>query len=253
MTAGAAGRFFPASVVDRRSSDPDGKPWPCHGFLRFDDQRLREVKVRRSFAVDDHGENWRPPVARIAIIVGNPRKDTFSEALAHAYARGAEAGGHEVKTFVLSRLSFDPILHDGFAKPQPLEPDLAAAQAAIGNADHIVFIFPLWFGTLPALLKGFIERVFQPGFAITGTIKEGTYRALLSKKSARIIMTMGMPGLVYRWYYGAYCAKMLKRNILEFVGIKPVRTTIHGMIEAVSNETRAGWLRDAEQLGRSAL
>jgi NAD(P)H dehydrogenase (quinone) len=106
-------------------------------------------------------------VARIVIIVGNPRKETFSEALAAAYQRGAEAAGHQVSLFVLSRMEFDPILHNGFSKPQPLEPDLAAAQTAIGAADHLVLIFPLWFGTLPALLKGFIERVFQPGFAIT--------------------------------------------------------------------------------------
>ncbi len=192
-------------------------------------------------------------MARIVIIVGNPRKETFSEALAAAYQRGAEAAGHQVSLFVLSRMAFDPILHDGFSKPQPLEPDLADAQTAIGAADHLVLIFPLWFGTLPALLKGFIERVFQPGFAITGSIRDGTYRAMLSKKSARVIMTMGMPGLVYRWYYGAHCAKMLRRNILEFVGFKPVRTTIHGMIEAVSNEKRATWLLEAEELGKRAV
>jgi len=192
-------------------------------------------------------------VARIVIIVGNPRKETFSEALAAAYQRGAEAAGHQVSLFSLSRMEFDPILRNGFSKPlQPLEPDLVAAQSAIGAADHLVLIFPLWFGTLPALLKGFIERVFQPGFAITGSIRDGTYRAMLSKKSARVIITMGMPGLVYRWYYGAHCAKMLRRNILEFVGFKPVRTTIHGMIEAVSNETRATWLTEAENLGRRA-
>jgi len=191
-------------------------------------------------------------LARIVIIVGNPRTASFSEALAEAYRRGAEAGGHEARVFQLARMSFDPILHEGFSKPQPLEPDLQEAQTAIGRADHLVIIFPLWFGTLPALLKGFVERVFQPGFAITGSIKDGTYRALLADKSARVIMTMGMPGLIYRWYYGAHCAKMLRRNILEFVGIKPVRTTIYGMIEAVPTETRGKWLLEVEALGRNA-
>lgn len=191
-------------------------------------------------------------MARIAIIVGNPRQGTFSEALANAYREGAEAAGHDVESFVLSKMTFDPILHAGFSKPQPLEPDLLAAQRAIGAADHVVMIFPLWFGCLPALFKGFIERVFQPGFAITGNIKDGTYRAMLNRKSARIIITMGMPGLIYRWYYGAHAAKMLRRNILEFVGIKPVRTTIFGMVEAVNNDKRAKWLRDVTELGRRA-
>lgn len=190
-------------------------------------------------------------MARIAVVVGNPRQGTFSEALARAYCEGAERAGHQVEQFTLSSLTFDPILHNGFAVPQALEPDLKKAQKAIGEADHLVIIFPLWFGTLPALLKGFIERVFQPGFAITGSIKDGTYRALLAHKSARVIITMGMPGMVYRWYYGAHCAKMLRRNILEFVGFRPVRTTIFGMVEAVSNDTRSRWLTEVETLGRA--
>lgn len=189
-------------------------------------------------------------MSRIVIVVGHARQSTLCEALGEAYRRGAEAAGHEARLFVLSRMSFDPILHQGFSKPQPLEPDLKAAQDAIGAADHLVLVFPLWFGTLPALLKGFIERVFQPGFAIEGSIKDGSYRARLKGKSARIIMTMGMPGIIYRWYYGAHALKMLKRNILGFVGFSPVRSTIHGMVEAVGNDVRAKWLADAEAMGR---
>lgn len=191
-------------------------------------------------------------MSRIVIVVGHSRRSTLCEALGEAYQRGAKAGGHDARLFVLSRMSFDPILHDGFSKPQTLEPDLAAAQAAIGAADHIVLVFPLWFGTLPAILKGFIERIFQPGFAIEGSIKDGSYRAKLKGKSARIIMTMGMPGFIYRWYYGAHALKMLKRNILGFVGFSPVRSTIHGMVEAVGVDQRARWLAEAEQMGRAA-
>ena len=82
-------------------------------------------------------------MARIVIIVGNPKQGTISEALARAYGAGAETGGHEVQLFVLSALTFDPILHHGFAKPQPLEADLQAAQSAIGQADHVVLVFPV--------------------------------------------------------------------------------------------------------------
>lgn len=191
-------------------------------------------------------------MARIAIVVGHPRVDTFCEALATAYQRGAVEAGHETRLFVLSRMTFDPILHNGFSQPQPLEPDLAAAQAAIGWADHVVIVFPLWFGTLPALLKGFIERIFQEGFAVEGTIREGNYRAKLAGKSARVIMTMGMPAFIFRWYYGAPCLKMLRRNLLGFVGFKPIRATLHGMVEAVSTEQRTGWVAEAEALGRAA-
>ena len=131
-------------------------------------------------------------MARIAIIVGNSVPDSYCEALGEAYARGAAAGGHETSMIVLAKMKFDPILREGYRREQPLEPDLAAARGAIGAADHLVFIFPLWCGDLPALLKGFIERVLQPDLlAIHGG--KGDWK-IMTGKSARVIMTMGMPG-----------------------------------------------------------
>ncbi|MCW5745404.1 MAG: NAD(P)H-dependent oxidoreductase [Alphaproteobacteria bacterium] len=191
-------------------------------------------------------------MARIAIIVGHARRDTFCETLAGAYKRGAEAGGHTADLFVLSRMSFDPILHEGFSKEQKLEPDLQAAQDAIGRADHLVLVFPLWMGTLPAILKGFIERVFQPGFAMDRAESDTGYTPRLKGKSARIIMTMGMPALVYRWWYGGHALKMLKRNILHFVGIAPVRTSVFGMVATVSDAMRKHWIDKVEAMGRAA-
>ena len=191
-------------------------------------------------------------MARIAIIVGHARRDTYCEALATAYRRGAEAGGHVAELFVLSRMSFDPILHDGFNSVQKLESDLQAAQDAIGRADHVVLIFPLWMGTLPAILKGFIERIFQPGFAMERDEQDAGYRPRLKGKSARVIITMGMPAPVYRWWFGAHALKMLKRNILGFVGIAPVRDTIFGMVGTAADGTRRRWLEKVEALGHAA-
>ncbi|MDX2156193.1 MAG: NAD(P)H-dependent oxidoreductase [Hyphomicrobiaceae bacterium] len=188
-------------------------------------------------------------MSRIAIVVGHARRDTFCEALAQAYADGARAAGHTVELFVTSRMSFDPILHDGFEKLQPLEPDLAAAHSAIMQADHLVLIFPLWLGTLPAIFKGFLERVLQPD--LIQPSREGRFVPILEGKSARVIMTMGMPGLVYRWWYGAHALKMLKRNILEFVGVSPVRSTVLGMIGTVKADQRQAWLQEVGELGRS--
>lgn len=187
-------------------------------------------------------------MSRIAIIVGHARKDTFCEALGEAYRRGAEAGGHHVSLFVTSNMTFDPILHEGFARIQPLEPDLQAAHDAIIAADHLVLVFPLWLGTLPAIFKGFLERVLQPD--LVEPSKKGKFTKIFKGKSAHVIMTMGMPGFIYRWYYGAFALRMLKRSILGFVGVSPVRSTIHGMIETVSQEKRQSWLADAEAMGR---
>ena len=191
-------------------------------------------------------------MAEIAIIVGHPRSGTYCEALAEAYRRGAEAGGHTARVFALSHMRFDPILHEGFSKPQPLEPDLETAQKAIGSAGHLVIVFPLWYGGLPALLKGFLERILQPGFATEKSDNLMGFRPLLAGRSARIIVTMGMPAFVYRWYFGAHALRMLKRNILGFVGFAPIRDTVLGGVESVSVERRRQWLAEIEALGYAA-
>ncbi len=95
-----------------------------------------------------------------------------------------------------SHMNLDPILHEGFARVQPLVPDLQAAHDAMLSADHLVLIFPLWLGTLPAILKGFLERVLRP--ELVDSAKTGVFAKPLKGKSVRIVMTMGMPGFVYR-------------------------------------------------------
>ena len=189
-------------------------------------------------------------MAKIAIIVGHARKDSFCEALAKAYEEGAKAGGHDVTLFVTSRMQFDPILHFGYEKEQPLEPDLEAAHEAVFAADHLVLVFPLWLGTLPAIFKGFLERILISGNI--AQMKQGKFLKPLKGKSARVVMTMGMPGFVYRWYFGAHSLKMLKRNILKFVGISPVRSTIFGYIEGVNQDWREAWLEQMKALGNRA-
>ncbi|MGE0424717.1 MAG: NAD(P)H-dependent oxidoreductase [Reyranellaceae bacterium] len=191
-------------------------------------------------------------MARIAIIVGHARRDTYCEALGGAYLRGAQAADHAAELFVLSKMSFDPILHDGFKSVQKLEPDLQAAQDAIGRANHLVLVFPLWMGTMPAILKGFLERVLQPGFAMEADGRDAGYKPLLKGKSARVIITMGTPAPVYRWWFGAHELKALKRNVLGYVGIAPVRSTLLGMVDIATEGMRRQWLDEVEALGRAA-
>jgi NAD(P)H dehydrogenase (quinone) len=191
-------------------------------------------------------------MADIAIIVGHPQRTTFCEALAEAYRRGAEAAGHKVQVFKLADMHFDPILREGYRKEQPLEPDLKSAYDALAASDHWVLIFPLWCGDMPAILKGFIERILQPDLIKRqGTASAMNWRIFMNK-SARIIMTMGMPVTVYRFWYGPHALKLLKRNILNFIGIKPVRDTLIGMIADSSSEQRDRWLKQAEALGQRA-
>jgi NAD(P)H dehydrogenase (quinone) len=191
-------------------------------------------------------------MAKIVIVVGHPHADSYCEALGKAYLRGADSSGHQAQMFVLARMKFDAILREGYRREQQLEPDLVTARQVLLASDHIVFVFPLWCGDMPAIMKGFIERVLQRDLL---TIRAAGGKAdwkILKGKSARVIMTMGMPGWFYRWYFGAHALKLLKRNILHFTGVRPVRSTIYGMIEAVSDDKRKEWLREVEVLGRQA-
>jgi putative NADPH-quinone reductase len=149
-------------------------------------------------------------------------------------------------------MDFDAILRDGYRKEQPLEPDLRAAYETLASCDHLVLIFPLWCGDMPAMLKGFIERILQPDLIARENTENAMNWHIFANKTARIVMTMGMPVSIYRWWYGGYALKLLTRNILHFIGIKPVRHTLYGMIETSKPATREGWLREIEALGKTA-
>lgn len=190
---------------------------------------------------------------RIVIIQGHPDPDParFCRALAGAYAGGAEEAGHEVRYIDVTALDF-PLLRteEEFGSGDP-PPAIAEAQDTIKWGEHLVFVYPLWHGTMPALLKAFIEQVFRHGFAL-GTESDRWPAKLLTGRSARIIVTMGMPALVYRWYFGAHSLKSFERSILKLCGIKPVRETLIGMVGAMDGRKAAKRLAEMVALGRRA-
>lgn len=187
---------------------------------------------------------------RILIIQGHPdvSRRHFSHALTDEYAKGAQDSGHEVKRIDVGAIDF-PLLRtkEDFEKGSP-PPSILEAQEAIRWADHLVILFPLWHGSMPALLKGFFEQVFRPGFGVEH--RDGRrLKKLLAGKSARIVVTMGMPAFVYRWVFLAHCVKSLKRNLLAFCGIGPIRTTFIGNIEGMTDRRRMTWLDELRGLG----
>ncbi len=189
---------------------------------------------------------------RILVILGHPANKSFCGALADSYVKGAEAAGNEVRFIALGNLSFDPVLHNGYATIQELEPDLVIAQAAIAWAQHIVFVYPIWWGAMPALLKGFIDRAFLPGFAFR--YREGSqfWDRLLSGRSAHLLVTMDTPPWYFRWVYRMPGHNQMKRTILEFSGIKPVTVSSFGPIKGSSQQEREKWLAQVSAYGQHA-
>jgi putative NADPH-quinone reductase len=188
---------------------------------------------------------------RITIIQGHPdaRARHFGHALADEYAKGCEDGGHEVKRIEVAQLEF-PLLRTKEEFEQGVPPDsIKEAQNAIRWADHLVILYPLWLGSMPALLKAFLEQVFRPGVAFQYQSGGKMPKKLWSGKSARIVVTMGMPAFAYRWFFLAHSLKSLQRNILGFCGIRPTRVTLIGQVETMNEERRAAWLDEMRGLG----
>jgi putative NADPH-quinone reductase len=186
---------------------------------------------------------------RIAIIQGHPDPagHHLLNALADAYADSATAAGHEVRRIEVAQLSF-PMLRTQTAFETAALPDaLAPAREDMRWAEHWVILFPLWHGTMPALFKGFLEHIFRPGFAMEYR-KNGFPKRLLAGRSARIVVTMGMPVLLYRWYFGAYGLRGFERSMLGFAGIKPIRESLYGLSFA-DDRKRARWIEDMRRHG----
>lgn len=188
---------------------------------------------------------------RITLIQGHPdpRPERFGHALADAYATGAAQAGHQVRRIEVARLDFPLLRTQDDWKSGSLPASLQEAQEAIAWAEHLVIFFPLWLGTMPALLKAFLEQVLRPGFAISEAQPGKPYTKGLSGRSARIVVTMGMPAFWYRWFFFAHGLKGLERNILGFCGIRPIAETLIGMVEADQAHNREKWLPKLRELG----
>jgi putative NADPH-quinone reductase len=172
----------------------------------------------------------------VAVILGHPdpRGGHFGNALAEAYAQGAAERGHEVRMIDVARLEF-PLLRtkEEFEGAPPPE-SIRQSQGAIEWAQHLVFIFPLW----------------RPGFAVGSAGYAGSTRRPLAGKTARLVVTMGMPALIYRWYFRAHGLKSLERSVLSFCGIGPIKESLIGGIENPDGTKRAKWLARMRELGR---
>ena len=187
---------------------------------------------------------------KVLIINGHPNGGSFNFGVATAYENGARSVGAEVKHLVVSELKFNPNLEFGYQKRTPLEPDLIAAWESIQWAEHLVWVHPVWWGGLPAIMKGFIDRLFLPGMAFQYRENSIHWDKLLKGKTAHIITTLDQPNWYYRLVYGRPSVNQLKKSTLEFCGISPVKVTYLGIVKTSDFNVRKKWLEKIEQLGK---
>ena len=188
---------------------------------------------------------------RIAIVQGHPdpAPERFCRELAGAYAGGAREAGHEVRVIEVAGLDFPLLRRSDDWEKGPAPEGLREAQATLAWAEHLVIVYPLWLGDMPALLKGFLEQALRPGIAFR-YVEHGMPEKLFTGKSARIVVTMGMPSILYALFFRAHSVKSLARNILAFVGVSPVRTTLLGPIASKDGRRNRDMLGKLAALGR---
>lgn len=187
---------------------------------------------------------------KVLIVNGHPDKESFCHALHAKYKVGSLERGNEVKEIILSNMTFSPNLAFGYRKRTDWEPDLLEAWEKIKWSEHIVWLYPTWWAMPPAILKGFIDRVFLPGFAFEYQDKSPFPKKLLTGKTSEIISTMDSPVFYYKWIVGDIGGKLIRKNIGAFCGIKNIRTTYLAVIKSSTPEQRQKWLEKIEQLAK---
>ncbi|MGD8577126.1 MAG: NAD(P)H-dependent oxidoreductase [Thiohalophilus sp.] len=190
---------------------------------------------------------------KILVILGHPDSSSLCGSLASAYIDCAKQANADVRELRLGELDFDPVLWNGYNKIQELEPDLVRAQELVFWASHIVFVYPNWWGAMPALMKGFFDRAFLPGYAFKYRENSAFWDKLLAGRTAHLIVTMDTPPWYYRWIYRRPGHNEMKRTILGFCGIKTTRITEFAMVRHSSPQQREKWIEAVRKLAKIGL
>jgi putative NADPH-quinone reductase len=192
---------------------------------------------------------------RILVLQGHPDASTthLLHTFADGYAASAREAGHTVRTVNITELDFPLLRSQHEWEHGTLPAALEQAQQDIAWCEHVAIFFPLWLGDMPAIVKAFLEQVARPGFAFKAKQGGSPFDAKgLTGRSARVVVTMGMPALVYRWYFRAHSIKSLERNILGFVGFAPVRKTLIGMVGNLKAQDAERWKQKLAHFGGRA-
>lgn len=186
---------------------------------------------------------------KILVINGHPDKESFNYALSDAYINGAKKSNTEIKEIRIGELSFNPNLEFGYRSRTELEPDLLKAQEKLKWADHIVWIYPVWWGGVPAIMKGFLDRVLLPGFAFKKRDGSIWWDKYFTEKTSRLICTMDQPPWYYKLINKSPSHSAMKKLTLNFIGVKSVKITSIGPLRLSKDKFREKWLEKIEKLG----
>ena len=186
---------------------------------------------------------------RILVINGHPYNKSLSTAISREYEAGASEGRHDVKLVNIRNLRFDLVLRAGYREKQRLEEGLRRQQELIKWCDHLVIVTPIWWMSVPALLKGYFDRVLLPGFAFNYQNGRLFPQRHLTGRSVRVIYTQGSPRWVMRFFLRDSFWKGFSRGVLLFCGFFPIKRTVFGKAPFATKKKRQRWLKQVRRLG----
>ena len=189
---------------------------------------------------------------KIFILLGNSDKDTNCGHFADTYEAGAISAGHEVKRLNIGDLQFDPILHKGYKEIQALEPDLIKVQEAIKWSDHFVLFYPMWWSSMPAILKGMFDRMWIPKFAFHFHHSGMGWDKLLTGRSAHVFITMDSWPIISRFMFGD-STNEIGRAILGFSGMHPVHIKKIGPMKNMKPAEIESWKKQMSEYGKYGI
>ena len=186
---------------------------------------------------------------KVLIITSHPWDGSYNYALRQSVENGLKKSNTTYEVLDLVKDQFNPVMTDKdlavYSKGKFVDPKVGEYQKKIEESDLIVFVFPVWWGLFPAILKGFLDKILLPGWAFnTGML--GSLIGLIKGKKAVVISTMNTPKFLYHLYLFAPLKNAFIRNTLKMVGIKKVKWFELYRVLSVSNEKRKNWLSDIE-------
>ncbi|MEX1107865.1 MAG: NAD(P)H-dependent oxidoreductase [Dongiaceae bacterium] len=185
----------------------------------------------------------------ICVLQGHPHSSGahLCHALAESYVAGAKSAGAKVETVDLGALDVE-ILHNPADFATPPVTAVRKAQEAVTRCHHLLVVYPLWLGTMPALVKAFFEQLSRNEFAISSG-GNGWPRKMLKGRSARVVVTMGMPAPAYKLIFGAHGVRGFESGILGMAGFKPVRETLIGGVGELKQARVDALMKRLKSLG----
>ncbi|MDR3272146.1 MAG: NAD(P)H-dependent oxidoreductase [Flavobacteriaceae bacterium] len=190
---------------------------------------------------------------KAVIVFNHPYEGSFCNAILKAVMNGLQKAQYETDLIYLDKENFNPIMTSAdlkaFVQGKPIDPKVIEYKQRLDDADHLIFIFPIWWELMPALTKGFIDKVIFPGVAYEydRESKRPKLNLLLKKlKSITIITTMNTPSLVYRLLFGNAVKKAILRGTFWKIGYKNRKWISFNMVKMVSDKKRKKWLTHLE-------